>query len=43
MGNQSSHAADGGGPGGGVRGGEGDVKVCHYELLGIDRQATEDE
>lgn len=38
--NQSSDAGDNNGPG---RSGPGEVKTCYYELLGIDRQASEDE
>ena len=39
--NQSSDA--GGGSGGPGRRAAGEVKTCYYELLGIDRQASEDE
>lgn len=41
--NQSSHAGDSSGPGGGGRGAVGEVKTCYYELLGIDREASGDE
>ena len=37
--NQSS---DAGGSGGG-RGEAGEVRTCYYEVLGINRQASEDE
>ncbi|KAI9822918.1 MAG: hypothetical protein M1832_002943 [Thelocarpon impressellum] len=40
--NQSSSGADGARRGGGQRAG-GEVKACYYELLGIERQATEEE
>ena len=36
--NQSSDAG-----GGSERRATGEVKTCYYELLGIDRQASEDE
>ncbi|CAF9943261.1 MAG: hypothetical protein ALECFALPRED_010930 [Alectoria fallacina] len=41
--NQSSNAGGSNTPGGGGRRATGEVKTCYYELLGIDRQASEDE
>ena len=41
--NQSSHTGGSSGTGGGPAGRAQEVKTCYYELLGIDRQACEDE
>ncbi len=41
--NQSSDTGGSSGPGGRGRGPAGEVKICYYELLGIDRQASDDE
>ena len=41
--NQSSDAGGSSESGGCGRGAAGGVKACYYELLGIDRQASEDE
>ena len=38
--NQSSDTGGSSGPG---EGAAGEVKTCYYELLGIERQASEDE
>ena len=40
--NQSYDTGGSHGPRGGGRSG-GKVKTCYYEVLGVDRQATEDE
>ena len=41
--NQSSGAGGSNGSGGGAMRGTQEVKTCYYKLLGVDRQASEDE